>query len=103
MANVRYKKQEHRLPLVVIQGCGPSLLGHDWLCKLQLDWRELHLLRLTPMTRRDEILQHHAAVFKDELGTITGATAKIQVNLDIQPCFYKPRSVPYALRGRVEA
>ena len=103
MVDVRYKEQKCHLPLVVIQGHGPNLLGRDWLNKLRLDWRELHLLRSTPTTSLDQVLKRHAAIFKDELGTITGVTAKIQVNPAVQPCFYKPRPVPYALRNRVEA
>ena len=27
------------LPLLVVSGQGPSLLGQNWLLKLQLDWK----------------------------------------------------------------
>ncbi len=45
--NVCYKNQQQRLPLVVVQGNGPSLLGRDWLSTLRLDWRELHQVTST--------------------------------------------------------
>ena len=47
-------------------------------------------------------LQKHATVFKDELGEVNGTTAKIHVDPQAQPCFCKPRTVPYALQGKVE-
>ena len=89
---------------MVICGSGPSLLGRDWLSSLQLDWRELHLLKSSTVTKPlEEILERHAAIFKDELGTIVGVTAKILVDPTIQPRFCKLRPIPYAVRARVEA
>ena len=101
--NVGYQTQLHRLSLVVVRGSGPSLLGHDWLRKLKLDWGQLHLLRSMTTTPLKEILGRHAAVFRDELGTISGETAKIYADPTVQPRFYEPRSIPYALHARVEA
>ena len=48
------------------------------------------------------VLQRRATVFNDELGEVKGATAKIHVDPQAAPRFCKPRTVPYALRGRVE-
>ena len=36
--NVVYGKVTKRLPLVVIQGNGYALLGHNWMSKIWLDW-----------------------------------------------------------------
>ena len=44
----------------------------------------------------------HSSLFKEELGTIKGATAKLHVIPDAKPRFCRPRSVPYALRSRVD-
>ena len=41
-------------------------------------------------------------MFKDELGLVEAAPAKIHVDSTTQPIFCKPRSVPYALKGRIE-
>ena len=40
--NVKYQSQEKQLPLLVIAGEGPSLLGHNWLANIKLDWSSLH-------------------------------------------------------------
>ena len=39
---VTYKTQAKDLPLLVVAGEGPSLLGRNWLAALKLDWHELH-------------------------------------------------------------
>ena len=99
---VCYKTQQHSLPLVVVEGDGPSLLGRDWLGKLRLDWSELHQIQSTAPGPLKELLDRYSEVFKDELGTIQGTTAKIQVDPTVQPRFCKARSVPYALRAKVD-
>ena len=38
---VVYGHQQITLPLLVIKGNGPSLLGRDWLSQLMLNWREI--------------------------------------------------------------
>ena len=87
---------------MVVEGDGPSLLGRDWLGKLRLDWSELHQIQSTAPGLLKELLDRYSEVFKDELGTIQGTTAKIQVDPTVQPRFCKARSVPYALRAKVD-
>ena len=64
----------------------------------------MHLLKSSTVTKPlKEILERHAAVFTDELGTIAGVTAKILVDPTVQPRFCKPHPIPYALHARIEA
>ena len=98
--DVRYKEQTAHLPLTVVVGSGPSLFGRDWLLHLILDWKSLHHVALSPTLA--DLLDCHKALFRDELGTLKGTTAKLHVDPQSQPRFYKPRPVPYAMWERVE-
>ena len=97
---VTYKRQKKSLSLLVVAGEGPSLLGRDWLAELQLDWRELYLVHQSLSLQ--DILNNHAAVFTEELGEAKGVTAKLHVSDTVKPCFCRARTVPHALKVKVE-
>ena len=102
--DVVYGNQSKRLDLLVAAGEGPSLLGRDWLQHLKLNWPQLHHMPSTCTTAEPwkKVLDRHKEVFKEELGMLRGATAKIHLNPEAQPKFYRARSVPYALKSKVE-
>ena len=85
----------------MVEGRGTNLLGCDWLSKIQLNWKEIHKVH-TKQTSLEEILADHSSLFKDELGTIKGTRAKLHINPDARLRFFRPCSVPYALRTRVD-
>ena len=97
--HVQYKEQTAKLPLLVVQGKGPSLFGRNWLQQFHLDWQEIHQLRESSLLA---VLDRHADVFKEELGTLSGFKAKILVDSEAQPRFCKARTVPYAVKEKVE-
>lgn len=72
-------------------GDGPSLLGQDWLERLCFDWKAVHKLLECTL---DQVLQKHQEVLDLGLDTLQGYEAKIQVDANTQPQFYKARSVP---------
>ena len=39
---VRYDGQVAKLPILVVKGDGPNLLGRDWLRKLKMDWTNIY-------------------------------------------------------------
>ena len=49
-----------------------------------------------------QVLGKHEEVFKEELGTLKGTKATIHVKPNAVPCFFRPRSVPYAMRAKVD-
>ena len=65
------------------------------MCKLKPD---LSVFR----SGLQEVLDKHASLFKEELGLVKGLTVKFQVDSNVCPIFCKHRTVPNALRGRVE-
>ncbi|XP_061156017.1 uncharacterized protein K02A2.6-like [Syngnathus typhle] len=113
---VKYKKQRAKLPLVVVKGDGPSLLGRCWLEDIQLNWKEIkarHKERQVHQIHTDqrtvetkvtlqEVLCKHDEVFKEELGTLKGTKATIHVKGNAVPRFFRPRSIPYAMRAKVD-
>lgn len=88
------------LPLLVVKGNGPALLGRDWIEQLKLDWSLVN--RITP-DNFDDLCGRYAEVFQPNLGKMTGMKAKLQVVSGALPRFCKLRPVPYALRDAVEA
>ncbi len=89
------------LSVVVVAGSGPNLLGRSWLAELEL-WERKNKIQ-TSSERLQDILKKHEIVFKEELGTLKGTTAKIHVVSGAKPHFVKPRSLPFAMREKVEA
>lgn len=111
---VNYKQQEKMLPIIVVKGTGPNLLGRWWLKHVKLDWVEIKHLAHHPQSLTLEpvytasysqslTLQKHEGVFKEELGTLKGFQATIHVPDNVAPRFYRPRSVPYAMKPKVDA
>ena len=83
-------------------GNGPSLLGRNWLEHIHLNWREIKAVSNHPRGSLQYLLEKYAEVFSDELGTIKSRTAKLNVKPDASPKFCKSRTVPYALRDKIE-
>ena len=50
----------------------------------------------------EALLTKHQAVFAEGLGKVKGFTAKLRIDSDAQPCFYRPRSVPHSLCAKLE-
>ena len=52
VTNVNVSFQEHNpeLQLLEVTGDGPSLLGHDWLSKIRLNWAELYHTQQSTLT-----------------------------------------------------
>ena len=87
------------MPLLIVQGSGPTLLGRDWLSQIRLDWKQIHRVHTLSL---QAVLNRHPAVVEEGLGTLKGFKAKIYVDPTAQPKFHRARSVPYALRDKVE-
>ena len=67
---VQYSDQFAKLILVVVEGSGPSLLGHNWLNYLRLDWSRIAQVHATRLKTLNLVLDQHKAIFEDGLGTI---------------------------------
>nr|XP_023660672.1 uncharacterized protein K02A2.6-like [Paramormyrops kingsleyae] len=98
---VTYQDKVKQLPVVVVAGTGPNLLGRGWLKQLELH-NVIAINKVQSDLTLQDVLKQHEGVFKEELGTWKGPPAKIYVNEGVAPKFYKPRPVPFAMRKKVE-
>ena len=58
MAQVRYGDKEVKFSHLVLMGDGPSLLGHDWLQHLMLEWQPINKLHSEALQQvHDDILK----------------------------------------------
>ena len=92
------------LKLLVVRGSGPCLMGRDWLRVIRLDWRNIAKVTAEPPKSSNPVaalLDRYREVFSESLGTITPFHVKLSVTPDAKPKFFKPRSVPYAIREKV--
>ncbi len=101
--HVIYHTQKHRLTLQIVPTDGPTLLGRDWLEKIQLDWHEIHRLHLPSEEKTKKVLDRYPTVFCGSLGEIADSPASLYIDPLQTPRFYKARQVPYSLKSKVEA
>ena len=100
MVQVQYGDQSKKVSLVVVCGSGPTLLGGDWLKEIRLDWTVI--CKVEYHKSLEEVLKRHEEVFREELGTYTGDQVKILMDAKECPRYRKARTVPFALRDKVE-
>ncbi len=101
---VTYKGQQWSLPLIVVKGDKPPLLGHTWLHKMSLNWKEILGLFHVPsvsVTSLSDVLEKQRELFGDGYGRISDLKAKVRVQ-GYHPIFHKQRLVPYVLKDTVE-
>ena len=97
----KYGEQNLQLIVHVVDGQGPNLLGRDWLSKFKInELSNIHTL-VTP-SKLDQILNKHTVIFEEGLGTLRDVKVKLLVDLSVTPKFYKARTIPFALKDRVE-
>ena len=95
---VTYGSQTKTLTLYIVPGNGPTLLGREWLQHIRLDWKAIASVTKDPL---QQLLDKHAALFDDTLGTMKDYTATLTVKDLARPKFHRPRPVPFAVREAV--
>ena len=86
--------KQSSLPLVIAPGDGPPLLGRSWLPHVSVDWPKSHVMNIR--------VEEFPNLFREELGTLTGVKVHLAVERDSEPRFFKPRSLPFALKQKVD-
>lgn len=88
--DIKYEQQRARVPLVIVKGDRPTLLGRNWLRKIRLNWKRIFQVKaargaLDPDV--EEILQRHKGVFDEGPSTIHEFKASIKMRPDAKPIF----------------
>ena len=96
---VEYHGQNAVLPLLVVQEEVPSLIGRNWLTQIRLDSKNVFSINNKQLL--EDLLNQHSKVFRDELETVKDVKVKLHVRNDSTPKFFKPRTLPLALREKV--
>ena len=89
---VKYGEVKHNLVIHVVDVKGLNLMGRDWLSSLKLTVNGIHSLS-TPSALQN-ILDKHTTVFSEGLGTLKGVNVKLHVDPQVQPQFFRSRSIP---------
>ena len=104
--SVKVKKGETvvQLPLLVVEGQGPPLMGRNWLSKVPINWyhiKELTVCKAQDMTgqqRIEVLLRKFPQLFREEFGKMSKIAARLTVKEDTSPVVMKARPVLYSLR-----
>ena len=103
---VMYIGQSAKLPLMIVPGDGPSLLGRNWLNDIKLDWHSLFRTSEENcpeiMRKLDIILDQNKNIFQPGLGKMKNTKIKIELKPDVKPKYCKARPVPYALCNKID-
>ena len=97
---VTHGETKHNLVIHVVDGKGPNLMGRDWLSSLKLTINNIHSLSTTSAVQG--VIDTHVSVFSEKLGTFKGAKVRLHVDPHVKPQFFKARSIPFALKPKVE-
>ena len=108
--HVAYGDQAETLPLVIVDGEGPPLMGRDWLSRIRLDWLKLFPGRVGLVSDASSLdlraeLEKLVPAFPDLFSPGLGKYKPRQVSLQVdesKPRFYKHRPPPLALKGQIE-
>ena len=101
---VCYEDKTAKLPLVVVSGNLPSLLGRDWIDKLNINITSVNKVESPPKPqgKLTPLLSKYSSLFDGEPGTMVGIKAKLHVDPTVQPRFLRERPVSHAYREAVE-
>ena len=99
--DIEYNGQTARVPILVVQGDRPNLLGRNILGSIKMDWANLFQVDHTKTSA--QLINEYPDVFSEGLGTLRDQTVKIYVDKDVTPRFHKARPVPYVMKAKIEA
>ena len=102
LVKITHGEKEIEHYIFVVDGNGPTLLGRDVLSKIQINWSSVYRIFTTDTSNRlSEVKSRYKGLVSEKLGKLTGFKAKIHVNDNATPKFFKPRQVAFSLQDAV--
>ena len=103
----RFHEEEKALELVVVNGNSPSLLGRSWMqafseLRKWLNEAPVHSVSVI-RPEVDALCKEFSDLFAPGLGKLRGYQAHIYVKPDAKFRFFKPRSVAFAMKAKIDA
>ena len=98
--NVRYNnKTFHNLPLIILSGDGPNLLGRNWFSTLGISVNGVHFQEVD--SSMDDLIVEFKDIFIG-LGKYNGKPLDLPLDPDCKPIFFKPRRVPLGIKPKID-
>ncbi|KAJ8881910.1 hypothetical protein PR048_018396 [Dryococelus australis] len=99
---VKIKLSEISLPLYVVEKGAATLLGRDWLKKLEIKISvPVCKVEFSQRTVAKYLSESYSAVFAPVLGMYTKDTVALYFKQDAKPQYHKARTLPFALNAKV--
>lgn len=99
-------KFKDNLKFFVAEKGARLLLGRDWIKQLNISVDSIFYVTERCSTNAQSVAEllkkNFASVFTEELGTFTAGKVSLHLKPNAIPVFCKPRSLPFALRDKVE-
>ena len=84
-------------------------MRRNWLTEIRLDCDEIFIVHVNENSILPEVtqrlhaaIQSHSDLFEDELGTVRGISAKLEIKEGTSRKSFKARTVPYERQESVE-
>ena len=94
--------QEIVLPLIVVKGNHPNLLGRNWLDKFHILWSKVQSNYEIENTnfKLNNVLDKYPRLFDKDLGSLVGTKATNFIDPSAHPQFFRAGPLAYAYQRR---
>lgn len=103
---VSYLGTSQNIKFYVIQNGGPPLLGRDFMTKFKIYFASSYVNKISVdnqcIVEVQQLLNEFPDLWKDELGCFNKFEIDFQLKEGARPIFFKPRTIPFALKNKVE-
>ncbi|CAK1578726.1 unnamed protein product [Parnassius mnemosyne] len=96
-----YNKVKHKIKIYVVKNGGPPLLGRDFMSAFNLIITT-NIMSMCIDKNVNNVLQKFPNLWQDELGSFNKFKVRLRLKENAKPKFFKPRTVPFSLRDKVE-